>query len=85
VDFSPYKGYSNIRCSCNDNSTKLIEIISNKHLSSISYMKLGHVGGKNGCFMTANKYMTKDISVRLIILTRTILFNLQTNKVNQLP
>jgi hypothetical protein len=54
MEFSPYRCYSFIRHSCSDKSTKLVELVSNKHLSSISYMKFGYVGGKNRCFITAN-------------------------------
>jgi hypothetical protein len=32
-----------------------MKLIRNKHLFSISHMKYGNVGGKNRCFMTANK------------------------------
>jgi hypothetical protein len=44
-----------IWCSSNGRSTKLIELISNRHLSSISWMKCRYVGGKYMHFMTANK------------------------------
>jgi hypothetical protein len=43
-----------IRCSWNGRSTKLVELISNRHLSSISWMKCRYVGGKYMYFMTAN-------------------------------
>jgi hypothetical protein len=43
-----------IWCSWNGRSTKLVELISNKHLSSISWMKYRYVGGKYMHFMTAN-------------------------------
>jgi hypothetical protein len=43
-----------IRCSSNGRSTKLVELISNKHISSISLMKYRYVGGKYMHFMTAN-------------------------------
>jgi hypothetical protein len=45
--------FSIIRCSWNGRSTKLVELITNKHLSSISWMKCGYVGGKYMHFMTA--------------------------------
>jgi hypothetical protein len=54
MDFEPYESLSTIRCSCSDNSTKLVKLICNKHLSSISYMKVRYVGSENMCFMTAN-------------------------------
>jgi hypothetical protein len=53
-------GFWSIRCfsaiqySSNGRSTKLVELISNKHLSSISCMKYRYVGGKYMHFMTAN-------------------------------
>jgi hypothetical protein len=43
-----------IRCSWNGRSAKLMELISNKHLSSLSWMKYRYVGGKYMYFMTAN-------------------------------
>jgi hypothetical protein len=43
-----------IWCSWNGTSTKLVELISNKHLSSISWMKCRYVGGKYMHFVTAN-------------------------------
>jgi hypothetical protein len=43
-----------IRCSCNGRSTKLMELVSNKHLSSISWMEYRYVGGKYMHFMTVN-------------------------------
>jgi hypothetical protein len=43
-----------IRCSWNGRSIKLVELISNKHLSSISWMKYRYVGTKYMHFMTAN-------------------------------
>jgi hypothetical protein len=44
-----------IRCSWNGTSTKLVELISNKHIYSISWMKCRYVGGKYMHFMTANR------------------------------
>jgi hypothetical protein len=44
-----------IRCSLNGRSTKLVELVSNKHLSSISWMECRYVGDKYMHFMTANK------------------------------
>jgi hypothetical protein len=38
----------------NGKSTKLVELVSNKHLSSISWMKFGYVCGRYVYFMTAN-------------------------------
>jgi hypothetical protein len=46
--------FSVIRCSWNGRSTKVVELVSNKHLSSISWMKCRYVGGKYMHFMTAN-------------------------------
>jgi hypothetical protein len=46
--------FSVIRCSWNGRSTKLVELISNKNLSSISWMKCRFVGGKYMHFMTTN-------------------------------
>jgi hypothetical protein len=46
--------FSIIRCSWNGRSTKLMELVSNKHLSSISWMKCSYVGGKYMHFMTVN-------------------------------
>jgi hypothetical protein len=46
--------FSVIRCSWNGKSTKRMELISNKHLSPISWMKCRYVGGKYVHFMTAN-------------------------------
>jgi hypothetical protein len=46
--------FSIIRCSWNGRSTKVIEHISNKHLSSISCMKWKNVDGKYMHFMTTN-------------------------------
>jgi hypothetical protein len=43
-----------IRCFWNGKSTKLVELIINKHLCSISWMKCRYVGGKYMYFMTAN-------------------------------
>jgi hypothetical protein len=49
--------FSIIRCSWNGRSTKLMELISNKHLSSISCMNCRYVGGKYIHLMTANNYL----------------------------
>jgi hypothetical protein len=43
-----------IWCSWNGRSTKLMELVSNGHLSSISWMKCRYVGGKYMYFMTVN-------------------------------
>jgi hypothetical protein len=44
--------FSVIQCSWNARSTKLIELISNKHISSISCLKYRYVGCKYMHFMT---------------------------------
>jgi hypothetical protein len=46
-----------IWCSWKVKSTKLAELVSNKHISSISWMKYRYVGGKSMHFMTANNYL----------------------------
>jgi hypothetical protein len=46
--------FSIIWCSWNDKSMKLVELVSNKHLSSISWMEFGCVGSRYVYFMTAN-------------------------------
>jgi hypothetical protein len=46
--------FSIIQCSWNGKSTKLVELVSNKHLSSISWLKSRYVGGRYVYFMTAN-------------------------------
>jgi hypothetical protein len=46
--------FSVIRCSWYGRSTKLVELISNKHISSIFWMKCRFVGSKYIHFMTAN-------------------------------
>jgi hypothetical protein len=46
--------FSVIRCSWSGRSAKLLELISNRHLSSISCMKCRYVGGKYMHFITAN-------------------------------
>jgi hypothetical protein len=38
--------FSIIQCSWNGRSTKLVELVSNKYLSSISYLKCKYVGSK---------------------------------------
>jgi hypothetical protein len=48
--------FSFIWCSWNGRSTKLVELVCNKHLSSISWMKCRYVGGTYMHFMTANTY-----------------------------
>jgi hypothetical protein len=47
-------GFSVIWCSWNGRSTKLVELVSNRHLYSISCMKCRYVRGKYMQFMTAN-------------------------------
>jgi hypothetical protein len=42
-----------IRCSWNGRSTKLVELVSIKHVSPISWVKCRYVGGKYLHFMTA--------------------------------
>jgi hypothetical protein len=46
--------FSIIQYSWNGRSSKLVELVSNKHLYSISWMKCRYVGGKYMHFMTAN-------------------------------
>jgi hypothetical protein len=46
--------FSIIWCSWTGRSTKLVDLISNKHLSSISWMKCRYVGSRYMHFMTAN-------------------------------
>jgi hypothetical protein len=46
--------FSIIRCSWNGRSIKLVELVSNKHLCSISWMKCSCVGSKYMHFMTTN-------------------------------
>jgi hypothetical protein len=59
MDFDLWRCYLIIRCPWNDNSTKLMELIRNKHLFSISHLKYGNVGGENGGFFIANKELSK--------------------------
>jgi hypothetical protein len=49
-----------IRCSWNGRLTKLVELVSNKHISSISWIKYRYVGSKYMHFMTANSYCCAD-------------------------
>jgi hypothetical protein len=58
--------FSVIQCSWNGKSTKLVELISNKHLSSISWMKCRYVGSKYMHFMTTNKAHPRISSVALL-------------------
>jgi hypothetical protein len=53
--------FSVIRCSWNGKSTKLMELVSNNHLSSISWMKCRYVGGKYVYFMTTNNTPVVDL------------------------
>jgi hypothetical protein len=46
--------FSIIRCSWNGRSTRLVELVSNMHQSSISWMKCRYVGAKYVHFVTAN-------------------------------
>jgi hypothetical protein len=46
--------FSVVRCFWKGKSTKLVKLVSNKHLSSISWMKCRYVGGKYTHFMNAN-------------------------------
>jgi hypothetical protein len=46
--------FSVVRCSWNGRSTKLVELVSNKYLSSLSWIKCSFVGGKYMHFMIAN-------------------------------
>jgi hypothetical protein len=68
MDLGPYRCYSFIRRSYSDKSTKLVELVNNKHLSSISYMKLGYVGTNNRCFMIANNWLTPKLHCNDFIL-----------------
>jgi hypothetical protein len=54
-----------IRCSYNGGSTKLVELVSNKHLSSIYLMKYRYIGGKYMHFMTAN---TAPHTLRVLLI-----------------
>jgi hypothetical protein len=47
--------FSIIRCSWNGRSMKVVELVSNKHISSISWMKCRYVAGKYMHFMTTNR------------------------------
>jgi hypothetical protein len=40
TSFTPYGCLFHIRCPCNDNSTKLVELVRNKHLSSKFCMEI---------------------------------------------
>jgi hypothetical protein len=66
MDFSQSDAFSIIWCSWNSKSTKLMELISNKHLSSISRMKFGYVGGRYVYFMTANTPLPHTLRVLLV-------------------
>jgi hypothetical protein len=46
--------FSVIQCFRNGRSTKLMKLVSNKHLSSLSRMKYRYVGGKYMYFITSN-------------------------------
>jgi hypothetical protein len=46
--------FFDIQCSWNGKPTKLVELVSNKHLSSISWMKCRYVGGEYMYYMTTN-------------------------------
>jgi hypothetical protein len=46
--------FSFIRCSWNGRSTKLVEVVSNKHIYSLYWMKCMYVDGKYMHFITAN-------------------------------
>jgi hypothetical protein len=52
--FSSIWCFSVIRYSWNGRSIKLVELVSNRHLSSISWMKYRYVDSKYMHFMTAN-------------------------------
>jgi hypothetical protein len=58
--------FSVIRCSENGKSTKLVKLVSNKHLSSISWMKYRYVGGKYMHFMTANTPLPHTLRILLV-------------------
>jgi hypothetical protein len=57
--------FSVIRCSWNGRSIKLIELVSNKHLSSISWMKCMYVGGKYMHFTTTNTCHLANLLTRV--------------------
>jgi hypothetical protein len=55
--------FSIIRCSWNGRSTKLVKLVSNNHISSISWMKCTYVGSKYMQFMTANTCLSVSCSM----------------------
>jgi hypothetical protein len=60
-----------IRCSWNGRSTKLVELISNKHLSSMSWMKCRYGGGKYMHFMTTNTPLhTHTHTLRILLVPK---------------
>jgi hypothetical protein len=60
--------FSVIWCSWNGKSTKLVELVSNKHISSMSWMKFGYVGGKYVYFMTVNSGR-RQLRAKIVKLT----------------
>jgi hypothetical protein len=52
MDFGPYGAFASFDVP--EMVDKLMELISNRHLSSISLMKCRYVGGKYLHFMTTN-------------------------------
>jgi hypothetical protein len=64
MDFGPFNAFSVIRCSWNGRSIKLVELVSNKHPSSISWIKFRYVGDRYVYFMTAN---SEPLPVRTIV------------------
>jgi hypothetical protein len=52
--------FSFVRCSGNGRSTELVELISNKHLYSISLMKCRYLGDKYMHFMTVNSIIPNN-------------------------
>jgi hypothetical protein len=55
-----------IWCSWNGRSTKLVELVSNKHIFSISWMKCRYVGSKYMQFLTTNTKLERLFSTRLL-------------------
>jgi hypothetical protein len=60
--------FSIIRCSWNGRSAKLVELISNDHLSSISWMNYMYVGGKYMHFVTANTPPPPTHTLRVLLI-----------------
>jgi hypothetical protein len=60
--FSSIWCFSLIECSRNGRSIKLMELISNMHLCSISWMKCRYVSSKAMHFMTANNVVNMSVN-----------------------